>query len=175
MRIAFVGIAAIAALSLAACGKKEEKAGVTVSSGGVTVRGKDGAVVTSTNDGTVVIKGKDGQAVMASGPNATAAMPSFAPLYPGATIESSIAGLTSEDKKANGGAVTYSVKATPQEVVTFYKEKAKAAGLSAKMETNMGSSAMYAAEGSSADKGFQVIASNADGATSVTVTWAEPR
>jgi hypothetical protein len=175
MRLVFVGVAAVAALSLAACGKKEEKTGVSVSSGGVTVRGKDGAVVTSTNDGTVVIKGKDGQTVMASGPNAKAAMPSFAPLYPGATIESSIAGLTSEDKKADGGAVTYSVKATPQEIVAFYKEKAKAAGLTPKMETNMGSSAMYAAEGSSADKGFQVIASSGEGTTSVTLTWAEPR
>lgn len=175
MRIAFVCVAAVAALSLAACGKKEEKAGVSVSSGGVVVRGNDGSVVTSTNDGTVVVKGKDGQAVMASGPNAKVTMPSFAPLYPGATIESSIGGLTSEDKKANGGAVTYTVKATPAEVVAFYKQKAEAAGLKRLMETNMGTSAMYSAEGDTSDKGFQVIASSADGPTSVTVTWAEPR
>lgn len=172
MRLVIIATA-VAALSLAACGRKEEKAGVSVGPGGVVIKGKDGAVVTTGKDGSVVIKGKDGSMVTAGGANTTVAMPAFAPLYPGARTENTVANIS--NAKSDGGTVVYKVAATPDAVVKFYKEKAAASGFKTEMDADMGAAKMFAASDEASGKGLQVIASAADGGTSVQVIWATKR
>jgi len=157
MRLVIVATA-VAALSLAACGKHDEtpKPGVKVSGDRVTVTGQDGS--------TTIVGGKAA---------AEAKMPDFAPLYPGSKIENAIANLGND--KADGGTLVYKAAATPEAVVAFYKEKAAASGFKTEMDANMGAARMFAASDETSGKALQVIASVADGGTSVQVIWATKR
>jgi len=157
MRLVIVATA-VAALSLAACGKHDEtpKPGVKVSGDRVTVTGKDGSTTIITDKSAI-----------------QAGMPDFAPLYPGAKTENAIANLG--NAKADGGTLVYKAEATPEAVVAFYKEKAAASGFKTEMDANMGAARMFAAGDEASGKALQVIASAADGGTSVQVIWATKR
>ncbi|MES2035865.1 MAG: hypothetical protein V4466_16990 [Pseudomonadota bacterium] len=154
MRILLVA-AALAAVSLAGCGKKEESAkpSVTATGEGYTARSKDGTVSVVTGDAA----GK-------------AKVPDFAPLYPGARIDSAMDGIGND--QAHGGTLVYKVDASPEKVVDFYKEKASAGGFKTEMDSNMGAAHMFAAKDEASGRALQVIASGAGGGASVQVIWA---
>jgi len=158
MRLVLVATA-VAAVSLAACGKAEEK--------------RQQPAVQVTKDGYTVTS-KDGSATVVTGKAAAAAKaPDFAPLYPGAKVESSVAGIGND--KADGGTLVYKVAAKPDAVVAFYKQKAAAEGFKTEMDANMGAANMFAAGDEASGKALQVIASAADGGSSVQVIWATKR
>ncbi|MFZ5670296.1 MAG: hypothetical protein ACOY4K_12450 [Pseudomonadota bacterium] len=156
-----VSAAAVAALSLAACGKKDEerRPGVAPAPGGFSVTGQDGATAT----------------VSTSAAAATAALPAFAPLYPGGAIEGSVAGVSRSDAEASGGTATFTTPDPPQKVIAFYKARTQAAGLKTEGEVNMGAALMLVARDDATDRGLQVMASNQAGKTSVTLFWATPK
>ena len=147
---------AIAAVSLAACGRKEaapQRPAVEVTKDGYTIRSKDGSAT--------MVTGKSA---------ADAKTPAFAPLFPGAKVESSVAGIGND--KADGGTLVYKVAARPEAVIAFYRQKAAAEGFETQMDSNMGAAHMFAAGDETSGKALQVIASDADGGTSVQVIWA---
>jgi hypothetical protein len=149
---------AFAALSLAACGQKDEasKPGVKVSESGVTVTGKDG------------------QAVVRVGDAATRTdMPDFAPLYPGAKVESSVADMHQGD--ADGGMIVFTVPGKADEVLAFYKARAAAAGFKTQLDGDMGQARMFAASNETTKQGVQVIATEANGQANIQVIWARPK
>lgn len=156
MRIVLVA-AALAAVSLAGCGKKEEsgKPSVTVTPGGYTARSKDGTVSVVT---------------AAAAAAANAKVPAFAPLYPGARVESVMDGIGND--KAHGGTVVYKIDASPEKVVDFYKDKATAGGFKTEMDSNMGAAHMFAAKDEASGEAVQVIASASGDGSSVQVIWA---
>lgn len=153
----------IAALALAACGKKPEadKPSVTVNANGYTVNGADGSATITTGSGAASA--------------AAGKLPDFAPIYPGGKVESTIAGIDSEGGEAQGGSVIYATTASPQQIIDFYKKKAEAAGLKPQMSADMGQALMFAATDSDTKRGLQVIAGAKDGGSHVTVTWATPK
>jgi len=106
---------------------------------------------------------------------AAAKTPDFAPVYPGATVESTIAGVGSENGEGQGGSVVFNTKASPQQVIDFYKQKTGAAGLTPQMSADMGQALMFAASDDATKRGVQVIVSGKDGGSNVTVTWATPK
>jgi hypothetical protein len=154
-----IAAAAIAALSLTACGKKPEndKPTVTASAGGYTVKSGDGSATIAT-----------GAAAVAT---AAGGLPDFAPLYPGAQVQSTAAGLGNDEAK--GGMVVFTTSDSPDQVMAFYKTKAQANGMAAQLDANMGAARQFAASDEASGRGLQVIVSGETGATQVQLIWAK--
>jgi uncharacterized lipoprotein YajG len=72
---------------------------------------------------------KDADAGIAPPPN----LPAFAPIYPGATITATVSGNADEAK----GMVSLVTTDSAEAVLTFYRDKAAAAGLAEQAEMNM--------------------------------------
>lgn len=142
-------LVAIGGLALAACGGQDTKT--------VTVPTGDGgaATVKTTEKGDtqeVTITGKDGTstAVITAGAGATAPanLPAFAPVYPGATIESSLAGSGPE---GSGGVLVMKTQDAPDKVAAFYDARIKAANLAD--TTRFSNNDMQMIGGSAGEKG----------------------
>ena len=155
---------AVAAVSLSACGKKEES---------------DKPTVTATPGGGYTIKSGDGTATVSTGVQAAATaasgLPDFAPLFPGAKVENATSAISSEGGDAQGVTVTYTVDVAPEKVIDFYKDKAKAAGFKTQMDANMGAALMFVASDEATKRGLQVIASGKGDSASVVMTWSKPK
>ncbi len=152
----FLVVLSVAAVSLAACGKKEEapKPGVKVGPGGaVTITGKDGAVVQS-------------------GAGVKVDLPDFAPLYPGAQAQQSATTVASSE--GAGGMIVYTAAATPDQVLAFYRDRVKAAGMGETAEMNMGAARMLSATDDASKRSIQVIVSGEGAGSSVSLTWTRP-
>lgn len=162
MRLMIIATA-VAAVSLAGCGKKDDdgKPKVAATPGGYTVTTGDGAATVSTG----------AQAAR----HAASGLPDFAPLFPGAQVENAVTSVSSDDGKTEGATVTYTVAAAPDKVIAFYKQKAEAAGFKSVMDANMGAALMFAASDEASNRALQVIASGKGASTSVVVTWARPK
>lgn len=101
-----------------------------------------------------------------SGAGAPANMPAFAPLYPGARIESTIAGTGSAQGGSNlGGMVTFRVSDRPEQVAAFYRSSLDRSGLTERNEANLnGVLVLTGGHPDDSDRGLQVsIAPNTDG------------
>lgn len=147
----------VAALSLAACGKTEEapRPGVKVAPGGtVTITGKDGATVQS-------------------GAGVRADLPDFAPLYPGARPDPSATTVASA--QGAGGMIVYTAAATPEQVLGFYRDKAKASGLGEATEMNMGAARMLSATDEAGKRSLQVIVTAEGAGANVSLSWTRPK
>lgn len=151
---------AVAAVSLAACGKKPEAA----ASGGqasstVTIREGDTVTTQTVAPAPPAAPGSPGK------------MPPFAPLYPGAVVKATSA------STANGHqvrSVTYVTAASPREVIDFYKPRTVAAGFSSGAEANIGVGLMYAANDTPRQRTMQVIATAEKDGTAVILSWTGP-
>ncbi len=101
-----------------------------------------------------------------SGTKAPPNMPAFAPLYPGARIESTVSGVSSQDTGSNqGGMVSFRVADDMEKVAAFYRSAMDRSGLTERTDVNMNGTLMIAgAKPDNADEGLQVtIAPNTDG------------
>ncbi|MBX9616520.1 MAG: hypothetical protein K2X25_13060, partial [Caulobacteraceae bacterium] len=114
-------------------------------------------------------------AATASGPGsagvpAAPGAPAFAVLYPGATLDEPA--LSASGPAGPGGLVTYTTEADPAAVITFYEDRAAAAGLLPVMAMNQGDARAYGAADADGGVSLQVVASPTEtGATSVQLTW----
>lgn len=99
--------------------------------------------------------------------------PDYAALYPGAEVDGRPT-IGAGDAGA-GGLVTFRTRATPDEVVAFYKARAEAAGMRTVMGMNQGDARAYGAAGEANDgPRLQVVAAPGEGGdTSVQLTWSE--
>ncbi len=165
--IRFSLVAASAVLLLAACGKTEEAETPTPmepkAEAPAAPAGSPGPGQTVTADGATVSVGEAASKV---------ATPPYAPIYPGATVITSVIG---ESGVGKGGTVTYRVSASPAAVIGFYEQKVKAAGKPVTMNAEMSPTVRMLTAGDSGDgKGaMQVIASGAGGGTEVQLTWSD--
>ena len=103
---------------------------------------------------------------------AKVATPTYAPLYPGAVVSTSVVG---ESGVGKGGSVVYRVNASPAAVIGFYEGKVKAAGKPVTMNAEMGANVRMLTAGDSGDgKGaVQVIASPSGDGSEVQLTWSD--
>lgn len=101
--------------------------------------------------------------------------PVFAVLYPGAQVDG--APTLADGASGPGGVLAFTVDATPDQVVAFYKQRAEAAGLASVMGMNQGDTRAYGAAGTGVDAAaLQVVASPAEsGGASVQLTWSAGR
>lgn len=103
---------------------------------------------------------------------APAGMPDFAPLYPGARIESVLEGDGGAGRR--GGMVAFRTDAATERVATFYRIRLDGSGLANREEVNLNGALILAATAADdADRGVQIsIAPVADAPGSyVTVTY----
>ncbi|MDP1630771.1 MAG: hypothetical protein Q8L66_05065 [Caulobacter sp.] len=159
-----ITLAAMVALPLAACGKTEDSgkaAVVATSPDSYTIRGEDGAVTVAQNASAA--------AAAASG------LPDFAPLFPGARVSSTVSGVGSGARNAEGGSVVFTSDKTPRQIIDFYKARAAATGLASAMDADMGAALMFVGQNKADKRGVQVMASPEGGGSTVTVTWTRPK
>lgn len=153
-----VSTMAVAALALLVGCNKPDK--VTVKSNGSTVV-VDGDHVT--------VKSGDGATVEARGAEVTLVpgAPAFVTAYPGATVEvNANAGTQTEQ------VVSFSTADAPAKVVGFYKDKARAAGLTEVTDANSDGTYAFTARSPDGARSLQVTASaDEDGSTVANVAW----
>lgn len=166
--------AAVAAVALAGCGKKDEKTTVTTTGEGYTVTTQDGGSVTT----QVAVPpppppaNAPGAPPVPAPPPVGLKTPDFAPLFPGATLKAT------STTVANGhqvGSVTYLTAAAPQAVIDFYKPKVAAAGFTTSADANIGVGLMYAATDAANQRTMQVIATTEKAGTAVVLSWTSPK
>ena len=164
---------AVAAVSLAACGKKEEAApaAVTTSQNSFTVTTREGETVTSQVAVPASPATPGGPAAPAV-PTVSANTPDYAPLYPGATVKATST-TTANDHKV--GSVTYLTTASPRAVIDFYKPRVTAAGFATSADANIGVGLMYAATDPVKERTLQVIATSEKAGTAVVLSWTTPK
>ncbi|MDQ0466281.1 outer membrane receptor protein involved in Fe transport [Caulobacter ginsengisoli] len=103
---------------------------------------------------------------------AAAALPAYAPAYPGATI-------VTASKTTVGGVqavgVSFATTDTPEQVVAFYKGKLGASGLGPVKEMNLGMGQMLVVQDAATGKSVQVMAMKAGDQTSIQVTQSSAK
>jgi hypothetical protein len=162
MRAAFVALSLSVCVIVAGCGKSSERTYAT----------KDGNVtVTSSGNNAehMTVNSANGTATIDINANggAHAAMPDFAPLYPGAKVTSSIVGNNSNGSK--GAQVSFTVAASPSDVIAFYKKNIDAAGLPQTLNMSQGDSMMLVA--GKDKKSVAVTVTKQDAGSQVLVIW----
>lgn len=107
-----------------------------------------------------------------AGATAVDGAPAFAALYPGAQVEGQP--LLAGGEAGDGGLITFTTDASPDQVVAFYRERAEAAGLRSVTGMNQGEARAYGAAGDQANgPSLQVVAAPTDaGVTSVQLGWS---
>jgi hypothetical protein len=157
---AFVTVVMIgAAVGLTACGKSDTK---TYSTG-------NGNVTVSNANDHMTITGSNGEKVE-FGTGTNAKLPTFLPLYPGATVQSSFTG---NGKDGSGGVVTFHAHAAPADIIGFYKSRSTAAGMAQTMTADMGATSTYVAANDKTKQTVSVSATKGGDGTTVQLTWGE--
>ena len=127
--------------------------------------------------GTTTIRDDSGgQATLATGPAATPPpnLPAYAPLYPGARVESSMSGTSSDqDGARQGGMVAFRTADPPERVANFYRARLAGANLANRSDANMNGTLMLAGtDPADADRGVQVSIAPDDGGSFVTLVFS---
>jgi hypothetical protein len=166
MRTSFGILAlAVAATAIAACGPSDEK----------TVTNSDGSTVTAKTerDGSAsyVAKSADGNTTVAMGTGAAAnaKTPPYAPVFPGATVETSV----NADGANGGGMVMFKTNASAATVIDFYKKSATASGMASQFDATNGDTMSYSAKDEKTNRTIAVVATKADGGTTAQLTWSD--
>jgi ABC-type Fe3+-hydroxamate transport system substrate-binding protein len=148
-------VLALAAIALHGCGRSDESAKVTSSTNG------SGGQTVTVNDGHGT------QVTVNAGPGASASTPSYAPVYPGATIETSV---SAPDK---GGMVTFQTTASRDTIIAFYKKSAASAGMKDIVNTASEHMTSYSATDEKTHWGLTVVAVDQDNGTHVQLNWGK--
>ncbi len=118
--------------------------------------------------------GGDGASASAapSGPAAApSAPPAYAQLFPGAVLESSVV----SNGASASATITFHTTANPTDVIAFYRHAAQASGLDSTFASQSGDDELFSAGRQGSEDGMQVIATPADGGTSVQLFWTGPK
>ena len=137
---------------------------------GLAACGRDDApkVKTATDaNGTQTVTVTDGKGteVTIAGAGGNASMPAFAPLFPGATVETSV---TTPEK---GGMVAFKTSSSREDVIDFYKKAAAAAGLKDNLNMSSGEAISYSASSEKPRHSLNVTAAKSEDGTQVQVIW----
>ncbi|MGD0142308.1 MAG: hypothetical protein ABSC92_04045 [Rhizomicrobium sp.] len=161
MRPAIIALSLGICLLVTGCGKSSEK----------VYASKDGNVTVSTSGDSqhMTMNSANGTATVDINSNGgvQATMPAFAPLYPGAKVTSSIVG--SNNNGTKGAQVSFTVAASPSDVIAFYKKNIDAAGLPQTLNATEGDSMMLVA--GKDKKSVAVTVTKQDNGSQVLVIW----
>ena len=142
----------LSVVALAGCGRKDDS----------------NKVETKTeSDGTqsITVTDNKGTQVTMAGPGATANMPSYAPMFPGATVEATV---TTPNK---GGMVEFKTSASAQEIIAYYKKAAAGAGFKDNLDMTSGDAVTFSASNPNGSHALSVVATKNPDGTHAQVTW----
>ncbi|MEX6723258.1 hypothetical protein [Parapedomonas caeni] len=160
-----------AVLLLAACGSDEKTYTVKDADTGETTT----ATVSEDGDQSrIVVQGEDGKTatvITGGGGEAPKDLPPYAPLYPGAKITHTMAGMSAD---GTGGMVGLETGDSADKVAAFYKEKFAASGLKETMDANMNGTRMLSIGEPGGKGGAAVVITPGDGGTTqVQITYGQ--
>jgi len=159
MRFTIFKAIPVVAFLLAACGPS-----------GNTVAVPGGTVTTSSDGSTTTVTGPNGEvATLGAGSANAAVLPDFMPLYPGATVMTSISGGNPTQKTVS---VVFETQSPPADIIAFYKGKATELGLAETLNAADGDSMTYMAVKD--QRSIIVVASKSQSSTEAQITWAAP-
>lgn len=145
------------ALALASCGSEQSGSFTTEdgTEGTYTVEGEDG-------DATIRIAGENGgEVAIDAGDDVSADLPEGFSVYPGARVVSSA---TMQQTDGSGALVIMESKASPEELIEFYRKQAEGAGITISTEITASGNLVIAGEGKQGET-FSFNAQNSGGAT----------
>lgn len=171
----FLAVAALACAAVlpAACGRETQQPEVSEAAAPAAVTA-DSSVPTETPHTPSTAGAEAVPAAHAGDVAASPGAPTFAVLYPGATLDAPA--VTASGASGPGGMATYTTPANPDAVIAFHRERAEAAGLSSAMAMNQGDARAYGAASPNTGANLQVVASATEnGSTSVQISWSAGR
>lgn len=136
--------------------------------------GKTTATVQEKDDQTTVTFSGDGGegSITVGGGAAPRDLPAYAPVYPGATILSTMSG---RNEEGGGGMVTLESADAPGKVLAFYEGKIAGAGLSQTAKAQSSAGATLSASDTAAGRDVQIsITAGPDGGSIVTIAYSNP-
>jgi|SoiMethySBSTD1v2_1073268.scaffolds.fasta_scaffold129172_2 hypothetical protein len=147
--------------------------------GTITMRDKkSGKEVTMTFDqaksGRVTFSAEDdnGKTATVEIGGANAKLPSWVPVYPGATIQANVTARGDGSNGAGeGGNFSFTTRDPASKVISFYQDKAKEMGFKAKLNAAAGDGGTFIAADEDARRTLSVIAGGGTGETTVNVTY----
>jgi hypothetical protein len=151
-RAILLTILCLSAVGLAGCGRSNDSVKVATK---------------TQNDGThtITVTDNKGTQVAMAGPGASANMPTYAPMFPGSSVETTVT------VPNRGGMVAFKTKAAVEAVIAFYKKSLGASGFKDNLNMTSGDATTYSASDGQGAHTVNVVATkNADG-TEVQVTW----
>jgi hypothetical protein len=150
-----------AAVVLTGCGKSDQK---------VYTDNKGNQVAVSNSGDHMTITGQNGEKVeFGSGASATAKLPAYLPLYPGATVTSSFTG---SGKDGAGGVIVFHAQAAPAAIIAFYKDKTASAGMAQSMAAESGQTSTYIAANEKTKQTASISATASSDGSDVNLTWS---
>lgn len=138
MRIAALIWVGGTALMLAACGSE--------TSGEFTTKDGENAEYTidkETGETSMTVKGPEGTATLRSGAEVPVSLPGGFTLYPGAKV---VTNTVVKQADGQGTMVMFETDASPDKVITHYREQAKAAGFDIQLEMTTNGTTMIGGE-----------------------------
>ena len=157
-----VAVVFLFSAALVACGKSDTKTYSDSKGNSVTVSNNGGG-----GDSHMTFTGSNGEkAEFNTGANAK--MPPNLPLYPGANVTASFSG---QGKDGSGGMVAFHTKASPADVIAFYKQKAEGSGMAQTAMMDMGATTTYVAANEKENRTVSVSATKAGDGTDAQITW----
>jgi hypothetical protein len=99
--------------------------------------------------------------------------PAYAPLYPGAVLESSA--VSNGSSASPSATITFHTTAKPSDVIGFYRHAAQVSGLDSTFSSQSGDDELFSAGRQGSEDGMQVIATPAEGGASVQLFWTGSR
>jgi hypothetical protein len=152
-RAVLLAVLSLCAAGLSGCGKSDDTTKVVTKTEG---NGTQSVSVTDNKGATVTVS---------SGAGATTNMPAYAPIFPGASVETSV---TAPGK---GGMVAFKTSAAPEAVIAFYKKSVSGVGFKDTLNMTSGDTMTYSAADDKGVHVLNVVASKGGDGTQVQVTW----
>jgi hypothetical protein len=152
-RSALALVLSLAAIGLYGCGKSDNEAAKVVSE-----THSDGSQGYTVTDG-------QGTKVTVNGAGDASGVPSYAPVYPGASIETTV------NAPGKGGMVTFQTTASRDTIIAFYKKSAGSAGMQDVVNMSSEHMTSYSASNEKAKQALTVVAVDQGNGTHVQVNW----
>lgn len=123
--------------------------------------------VAKKSDGTktVTVTDNKGTQVTVGGPGSSASMPTYAPIFPGSTVETSVT------LPNQSGSVAFKTSASIETVIAFYKKSFAAAGFKDNLNMVTGDTTTYSASDEKGAHSVNVVATKSSDGTEVQLAW----
>ena len=107
---------------------------------------------------------------------ANSKLPSWIPMYPGATVQANISAKgDGSDGSGEGGNFSFTTQDSASKVLSFYQDKAKELGLKVNLNATSGEGGTIMAADDDGKRSLTVLAGSSSGETTANVTYASKR